>query len=1694
VSTENLQFRRYARPERIATDTFDTDTPFPFRTWVQSYQGIIPGEEYNLYNQYLTDWYKNNDSKKINEKVNIKLNYLKLLRQLQPFFKQEEVEQWYNSININNDKEVLLAIPFFAKKLKDIALYYYELRENIHRSKTKYNLVGTNTGLDLLLKNFLLANYTKRPNSTITIPAAIWRLVPDLSSVKDTINIEVEELYDFYNYLDHSPTIPVSGYYNLDTTEFTNYFNTLNLPVTSANWIYSTGIFNVSGNSFDFAEVVDTINISQEIVNKYLGSNKATVSIQTLSAQSYFFDVPIQRGNNFFYWPSGVYKSNIENLPRFDAQPLSSVGLESIATAGSGIQDSDTIFIKTKTGTLGAWLRLNEFDITNPSMRVEFEGDSVTRFKYPFPGYGLSANDIPWTGFGLSSDSRFSYLEQNLKLQIEKTYWSTAITLSSFTPIPLNSTTLVTNKAHPAVNFNFADKIRTWSEAPNYTEPVYSGPVKEAWMYKFTQTNISVASGEDNTILWPFYKIDSNLDYPADLPGDIYNQCLPVSLSSIKFDYATASNIITGADTFYKIQNYQSSSQDATECAWLSGKTIYYPETNITAVIQPSLNAVFQSGQFTKFLWQGENNTNCNVVFKDNKHQEDCEYLLNSNNTYNNFKSCTCKQVLFTPLGHPGNNFYDNGRFCDFIIEDTTSNDNFDLNNWKDSNGDKLLSSNNFAWYKTSNKISWGDGVWKTGPGDDGLLLKTGKTYFYYRQNLKDVNLEDESLPEYVVRYSYDNYFGTQPTEPNFKWIIGQKNNTAWLGTTTETNFTIYPSDLLIYSRQPQNTFTISKSAIQSQIISENRGSLWTNFDYLTINANNNEQQFILNYPSNLDYTTTETSQIPNLKFPNLVEILMWSVSSTTGRPVTFFRNTPTITIAPTVTGLYSFSVTAISATTLPPTTIFQVITGYSNTTPPALTSITTSFYYTNTGLYIFNNIPQVTAIPVESLVYLTTSFSTPTPGFVLTTPLYGWDYNTNSSSDKIAGNIGARPFWAKVELDKNTQTDYKGIDSWGNYITFTDQHNFIVQPTISDIVLTTGSYIEYKRSISNRFVWEQPINVLTTSNKRTWSTLEFNTSGTFNISKLVPSDTFDLVVLPTTKPSTLTLESIVENEPVEIHYNAVNPFVWSVTAIPQIQETVFTEICAQQITNISRPWNNFIYRNYPNVAVLPTIENLSGIAQIGGIFTPTNLGVTQYLNRDFTTGTILTSVALSGAFDTSKLYFGGRGVTKQDQLSPYEITSEDSIWLKEPAIATSIAGTIKKDIFKKYQKFIPYQSKFETNPRSKEGIITPSSRLSPWTGPTNSDWGDVQNYPLSFTGELNVDNWSNSQILKNTNLLLDNWITDIFGNQYGLYKDIKSINPQDRKTVGGEIWVRKNSQIVSPGYVALSGIFDTYKNTTLYKQLTGRGITHLDIFSDIMYVQTSGTVIFERLFYEYNNDYIFSLTDDTRAISLEVPVQTNLNREFTNSVKGVNLAKAGEVWYIPDQKNILLPICGLSGTQVFFELYNYNINSLALQKVFPISQDDIISLNSLSSLQFSNFSAPVLAYNKLKSQFVLTILCQNLNNLDTIIELSINNFFNFSLENITIYEPTKQITQIIPPVISQQLYRNQSFSAPLLVLLNTSNGPAKFEGINLPSWASLTTAGVLSGNLPSKGYYTLPFVATNEAGPAYYSYTIDAT
>jgi hypothetical protein len=1709
VSTGNPQpLQRYTVP--IATTVInDSSAPYSFNDWYNSHQFVAVGQEYQLYNTYLINWYQKQSTLTTNTSVQIQLNYLALLKQLQIFFSKEETENWYNNVDITNTKELLLSIPYFAKKLKEISVYYLQLRKQIKETRLKYNQVGSEVGINQEIQNYILDNYTQKSNSLITLPATIWNKVPALSSVKDYINIQIEELYDSHSYFDQSPTLPTSDYYDINNTDLLNFLTTKGLTLSSTNWIYNLGVYSLSADPLFQSAVLSADPIfqntlynnilaySNQLAESYIGQNKySSTTNYALSTQQDTFSVQLQRGNNTWYWPGTMYKDVAKNYPYYRPQLLVNAGIETLGTGGSSIDLADTIFVQTTAGVQGAWLQNKLYDYVTAPMVANLNADDKTVFIYPFPGYGLSAEDVSWTGVSLSSTPQFTYLNQDAKQAILNTYWTSDFSLSATTTnLKINDTSLIVSKALPSINNTLADTIRVRNISPDYNNPTeFSDGSIGAWLYKFTNTDISIAPDTTNIVVWPFEQINTLSSYPAYYPTDINNACSPVAVSSINVNFAIAGNALSSADVIYKVNNYQATPATALQCCWLSGyeTIVSLPNSNLSAnfVNQSTLQYTASSGTYTRFIWNGEDGADPNAVFLSINHQPDCKFVTTPNTTYKDYSLCTCNAVLFSPFGQPGNKF---NNFNDFIIQDTSDPGSLDLTTWTDFYNKNINNTINFMWFQTNSKVGWGDGQWVS--SKDTPVLRQGNPYIYYRACDNDTSI---TLPEYVARYKYDSTT-TQPI-----WIQAKQDPSGnWSSTDQVSRMIISPGDILLYSRAGSTSYDLIGYQDINQDVSETISSIWSNFDYMSIGLNSVgiSKTFQLAYPSTIYANpvalnlTDPYQQYPAINYTNILNIVAWSLSSTTDNTVTYFYNTPTFSFTPTVTGLYYTSLTAISANGL----------GFSRyASSGGSQSVGVS------GYYIFNNIPPLTAIPSTTLVATTTSYNTSAPGYVLNTPLVGWNYGTfnySTSSDINTSNIGARPYWGKIYDQKNLLTDYKGIQTQGTPLRLVDSYNILTQPEISDIVLRSGLYFEYTNKNIIDINWNQTVNLATYVNTNTWCTLNVDTTSTSNLGYQLNNITTEAIVTPTNIPSNIVLQNYIDTQPVEISYNAVNPFVWDITATPVDTFTVYSNASSLLAINALEPWTNFTNQIFPTVAAFPAFDSLYSTNDSGEYFIPSNLGMSVYVDQSYTASLSTSSTALTGLFEDVTKTVGVRGFSKQDQPTPYTITLEDNSWLKENSLSNSIAGNIQKDVFKRYQNFIPYQSTYETNPNNKIGIILPNSRQTPWGGYQDSQWTDTANRPTSFAGVDNVNAWYGSQILKQNGLQLDNWVTDIFGNQYGLYKNIQNVRPALRKYVPGQIWTRNNLQYVSPATTSLTGIFNTYSNissSNLYKDLTGGNVYKIDTFFDILYVETSSCVILDKVNYDFTSGTIYSTPDISRGLSLAIPVTSSLVREFNNyDFSNSVYATMGDTWFFPDNNRVILSVCGLSGFNLTPELYQYDITNYTIKKIFPNDVSDVSTINELSSLSLSSIQAPILSYNNLTSQYLLAILSKDINNNDNLIEIVIENVFVPTINTITVYVPNSATTIVDPPAILQNLYITLSTNTPFSYTLIPDKPASSFVATNLPSWATFTTIptayndfyGNFNLTTPSlTGLYNIPFYVSNNIGPAYYTLTLNVT
>jgi len=210
-----------------------------------------------------------------------------------------------------------------------------------------------------------------------------------------------------------------------------------------------------------------------------------------------------------------------------------------------------------------------------------------------------------------------------------------------------------------------------------------------------------------------------------------------------------------------------------------------------------------------------------------------------------------------------------------------------------------------------------------------------------------------------------------------------------------------------------------------------------------------------------------------------------------------------------------------------------------------------------------------------------------------------------------------------------------------------------------------------------------------------------------------------------------------------------------------------------------------------------------------------------------------------------------------------------------------------------------------------------------------------------------------------------------------------------------------------------------------------------------------------------------------------------------------------GDTWFFPDNNFVILSVCGLSGTNLTPELYQYDIKNYNIKKIFPTNINDINTISGLSSLKLTSIQAPVLSYNNLTSQYLLAILGKDNNNGDNLIELVIKDILVPVIDTITVYIPNNTSIIVDPPAILQSLNITLSTNTSFNYTLVPNTPASSFVATNNPSWATFTTIPTaynsFYGNFslttpPVTGTYNLPFYVSNNIGPTYYTLTLNVT
>ena len=130
-------------------DARDTVSPFSFLDFIQYTKVDYTPEEYSsYYTAYLKKYYALKDVSKTEQNNLFKDYYRQFIEEIVISYTTENEKRFLQKIDFTDPADLDIAIPFFANKLKEVALFYKKRRDEgkyvIERNKLK----GSTTGVE----------------------------------------------------------------------------------------------------------------------------------------------------------------------------------------------------------------------------------------------------------------------------------------------------------------------------------------------------------------------------------------------------------------------------------------------------------------------------------------------------------------------------------------------------------------------------------------------------------------------------------------------------------------------------------------------------------------------------------------------------------------------------------------------------------------------------------------------------------------------------------------------------------------------------------------------------------------------------------------------------------------------------------------------------------------------------------------------------------------------------------------------------------------------------------------------------------------------------------------------------------------------------------------------------------------------------------------------------------------------------------------------------------------------------------------------------------------------------------------------------------------------------------------------------------------------------------------------------------
>ena len=197
-----------------------------------------------------------------------------------------------------------------------------------------------------------------------------------------------------------------------------------------------------------------------------------------------------------------------------------------------------------------------------------------------------------------------------------------------------------------------------------------------------------------------------------------------------------------------------------------------------------------------------------------------------------------------------------------------------------------------------------------------------------------------------------------------------------------------------------------------------------------------------------------------------------------------------------------------------------------------------------------------------------------------------------------------------------------------------------------------------------------------------------------------------------------------------------------------------------------SKPWRNILNRSSVSVNDMHDTENQLSVDQVGGYFLPKNMGLLTFYSLKPQLNVTNPAMTVTQLQDVMK---HGNSVLADTVGNPIDHT-ESVTWVKADISNGLLFGDIVNSRDK--AKFYGYTSVDEISLYPRQGISRSTDSFGFFNGPKNAEWANEDVFPVKDQFVFDID--KRQERLHVGHKTMFQWRTDIYGNEYALYKQVQ--------------------------------------------------------------------------------------------------------------------------------------------------------------------------------------------------------------------------------------------------------------------------------------------------------------------------------